>query len=511
MPTLRERAAGRLFGDVIERQIGDAVEKVRQETERQIGEAVAKARAELAAVTVRVDDSPGWDSHTAGPADRPWSEQAKELDDVLEAWRKSFLIRRLVTLTRNYVVGGGITISSKRPEVDEFVQAFWTEPRNKMVSRLGPMCDELARAGEIFPVLFTNRVSGMSYVRFPATARQIQEIQTAKKDYERELRYGQIQQFSAEPKWWMGVGSRSAFYRYRGGRDGYMRPLMLHFSINKPLGATRGEGDYGTVLPWAKRYAGWLADRVRLNKRRTRQQMLDVEVPEDQVEAKKKDYLGQNPLEHGVYVHGPGIKVTAHRLNIEADDAKDDGRALRLAVATGGNVGLHYLSEGAGVNFATAKEMGEPTARFYTDRQNEVRRILVDLVAVAFWRQQVVLEHPVDERRVADLMLVTSVTEVARADNQALATAAREIAVAMATAAARGWIDDATALRLILKFAGEALSEDEIKKILIRAKQVARDSDVEDLVVLRSALDGKRIEEILSRVKQIASNGDSEE
>jgi hypothetical protein len=34
-----------------------------------------------------------------------------------------------------------------------------------MALRTLALCDELTRAGEVFPVLFTNRVDGMSYVR----------------------------------------------------------------------------------------------------------------------------------------------------------------------------------------------------------------------------------------------------------------------------------------------------------------------------------------------------------
>lgn len=44
-----------------------------------------------------------------GPSDRPYSERQDSLADALEAWRVNPLARRIVALTTDYVVGGGIT------------------------------------------------------------------------------------------------------------------------------------------------------------------------------------------------------------------------------------------------------------------------------------------------------------------------------------------------------------------------------------------------------------------
>ena len=135
---------------------------------------------------------------------------------------------------------------------------------------------------------------------------------------------------------------------------------------------------------------------------------------------------------------------------------------------------MHYFGEGEGTNFATAKEMGEPTARFYTERQQEIIWSLLDLIEVAFSRFALVQGFTPP----ADLQLETHVTEVARADNAGLASAAQSIAQAFTVAAAHGWIDDETALTLILKFAGENLPVETISAILERARaQMATKTD----------------------------------
>jgi hypothetical protein len=238
---------------------------------------------------------------------------------------------------------------------------------------------------------------------------------------------------------------------------------MLHYTVNKPIGATRGESDLGPCLPWARRYSEWLADRVRLNRQRTRAGVLDIEIADDSVVEQKREQLHRtNPITAGIYVHGPGEQVQMHNLEINADEAKDDGLALRLAVATGSSAALHYLGEGGAVNYATAKEMGEPTARFFAERQAEFCAILVDLVSVAYRRKAALGLAP----EVDDLQVHTTVPEVARADNLSLGQAAHEITDALDTMLQQGLVDRETAIRLAFKFAGEALTDQQIQDIL---------------------------------------------
>ena len=60
----------------------------------------------------------------------------------------------------------------------------------------------------------------------------------------------------------------------------------------------------------------------------------------------------------------------------------------------------------------------------------------------------------------------TLVTETARADNLALSEAARHIVQALSQMRTQGWIDDATAIQLAFKFAGEPIPQEEIERIL---------------------------------------------
>ena len=462
--TIRDRLVTLLLGQPLE----DLVQAELAEAQR------------LASVSVRVDDSPGWESLSgSGPNDRPWADKYSDLEQTLQAWQKNFFVRRLVTLTRSYTVAAGISFASDNPDVQSFLDTFWNHKQNLLDRRLGPICDEFTRSGEIFPILFTNKVDGISYLRFvPASC--IRTIETDPDDYETELRYAQTRQTSAEPKWWIGPGHPDAFSartfeppspkpghsgREKGWGEGGPPPLMLHFAVNRPIGATRGESDLTPVLPWAKRYSEWLKDRVRLNRIRTRQAILHLKIADPAlVEEKRRQLRSDNPIEKGIYVSGPDEELIAHALRIGSGDAEDDGRALRLACATAGNVGLHYLGEGDTVNYATAKEMGEPTTRFYAERQDDLVFALSGIITAAYHRFCVVTgrEFPGHDQ----LALLTTTMEVARQDNQSLATAAKDVVQALAQMKAHGWIDDTTAASIAFKFAGEPLDHQQIEDIL---------------------------------------------
>jgi hypothetical protein len=120
--------------------------------------------------------------------------------------------------------------------------------------------------------------------------------------------------------------------------------------------------------------------------------------------------------------------------------------------------------------------MGEPTARFFAERQTEFCAMLVDLVAVAYRRKVALdLAPPLE-----DLQLYTNVPEVARADNLSLAQAAHEITDALLTMLQHGLVDQETAARLAFKFAGETLTDQEIADILAHAPDPSAVKDAGD-------------------------------
>ncbi len=263
MMTILERAVRFVFGGVIDAAVSASTKDADLRMVGMVTE-IHALEVQLASISaeVREGDSVGWAGLNDRPGDRDYAERYVDLLDVRVAWRKNFFVRRIVNLIHSYVIGAGITITSDNPEVESFTKAFWEHRKNHMKTRLTPICDQLTRDGEVYPVLFTNKQDGMSYIRFK-TAVQIRDIETLKNDWgEERVYYEGIVGMDDGKRWYSPTNPRVL----RKSRSGSLAPVMLHWAVNRPLDALHGEGDLTPVLPWARRYDGWLKDRVRLNR-----------------------------------------------------------------------------------------------------------------------------------------------------------------------------------------------------------------------------------------------------
>lgn len=349
----RERLAERLFGDLIRSRVQQAVKVVDDRWWAQLGGAAAGE-------------------------DRAWHDVQGNLSDALAAWRSNPLAFRIVSLTTDFVVGEGLVVRSRLPWAQEFLDRFWGHRQNRIPLRLHRWCDELTRAGELFLILSTNPADGMSYVRELPAAR-IDRIEAAGDDLERELRFHELTG-SLDGRWWPGPGAPEALA---------VPQLMLHYCVNRPVGALRGQGDLVPILPWLKRYKEWLEDRVRINRYKGAflWQVTIKEPGAGVLERKRAQYMRQ-PAPGSVIVTDHTEEWRAVQPAIEAADASPDGRAMRLMVAAGAGIPLHFLAEGESANRATAREMGTPTYRHYAHRRLEFSAMLVDLCSWALRRAQ---------------------------------------------------------------------------------------------------------------------------
>lgn len=417
------------------------------------------ARRALLGVSATVDDSPGWQSLSATQLDTPWGELQQQFTDALEAWRKNPMARRIVGLTTSYVVGSGITLGSNYVPLQRFIQRFTAHPMNDLALRMPDWCDELTRAGELFPVL-NRAVDGMSYIRM-VPASEIDAIFWLPGDYESETGYHRIDYTNPAGSTWPGIHAPNADTASQ---------LMLHYAVNRPVGCTRGESDLSPILPWLKHYSRWLEDRVRLNWA-ARVWLWFVKVPANKVQEKRIQYA--NPPQPGsIVVHDEGEEWSMQTPSINARDVSADGRAMRYMIAAGAGLPLHMLSEAEGTNLATATAQMDTTARHYRARQQYFAHILSDLTLRAYHHWRNAQARPPKICTTQDLVI--SLPEIVRSDNSALATAGREIVGMLADL--RGQLFQAgipitpelnrRTVELAFRFAGEILDPDEINSIL---------------------------------------------
>ena len=242
--------------------------------------------------------------------------------------------------------------------------------------------------------------------------------------------------------------------------------MMLHYAVNRPVGALRGESDLAPILPWLRRYSRWLEDRVRLNAG-VRAFLWVVKAPA-RLRTELAERYRQPPEPGSVIIADEQETWTAVAPNLNANDAANDGRAIRWMIVAGGpGTSLLDLGEGEDSNLATGQVMTEMRRRFLRRRQAYLAWLLTDLVLVA-WRRYASGDRR--GRKVVSAADITAVLpDISVEDNQKLAQAAMQLATGLSTVAqlvGSGPAYRKMALRWFVKFAGEQITEGEIAQMI---------------------------------------------
>jgi hypothetical protein len=333
---------------------------------------------------------------------------------------------------------------------------------NNLELELPEWCDELSRSGELFLTLHTNAADGMSYVRaIPACS--IDKIEWADNDYKQELRYHEIGILGdLEGKWWHSPNAEST---------GIAQPVMLHYAVNRPVGAIRGIGDLDPILPWLRRYTRWLEDRVRLNAG-ARAFLWVVKVAKNLKSSIEEKY--RTPPEPGslIIAEKDAEEWTAVAPTLHAIDAAQDGKAIRWMIAAGGpGTTLGDLGEGESESLRAGKDSSELRHRFLLRRQRYLVYILSDLILHAYNRHRMVVRSHRKECTFADL--VSHAPDLSPEDNQKLAGAASALTTSLA--GQLQIVGDSEhfrrmALRLYTKFLEEELSDEDFEAMITQGQ-----------------------------------------
>lgn len=437
---------------------------------RSILQGVVSWLARLARVTVvpvgKANDGLTPFMRSGTELDKEWYVLLDEFKSAFDSWRKNPLARRLVGIVTAYVLGGDTILlrASSYAPLDKFIRDVVGHPENRFAMRQADWCDELTRAGELFPTLHFNSADGVVYLR-AVSASRIERVEWSENDYEAETTYHEVGDALSEGLVWYHP---RAVPDKDGLKEGVKpKPVMLHYAVNRPVGCTRGESDLAPILPWLKRYSRWLEDRVRVNAA-MRIFLWIVKVPGKMVEKKEEQYRKMPAAGSVMVVDRDNEEWEAVTPEIKAWDAAADGRAIRWMVVAGGpGLSLLDLGESETANLASAKVLGEQRRRFLRRRQAHFGYILADVVLQA-WNRAVALG--LRRGRPATLAQIeVGVPDIAPEDNVELAGAADQITDAMNKLAEM--VGDTPALRrvaarLVFKFAGEPVSEAEFEEIV---------------------------------------------
>jgi len=385
---------------------------------------------------------------------RRWNETERDrldynrldlLEDALDAWKDNPLARRIVELTSQYVVGGGIEITCTHEPTREFLKAWWNHRLNRMPVRVFEWCDELSRSGNLF-VLITTDPAGFTYVR-AVPAADIDLINHVENDIE------QPTEFITR----LDENAIVHTYHAYNEEDDPLASSMLQYAINRPVGAQWGESDLSPILRWLSRYANWLEDRARLNRYRTAFLYIvkGQYASETERAARQTDIATTAPTPGSILVTDQSEEWTVINPQLASDDANNDGLALKKMIAAGAGLPLHFLAEPESSTRTTAEAAGGPTFRRFQQRQEFFIWMLQDLLKIVLLRRSF-FDSAVDPK--AEIEIRPG--DISARDNVSLAMAGSNITNVMMSLYDRGLVDSQEVIRMVYAFTGQIVDPD---------------------------------------------------
>jgi len=293
-------------------------------------------------------------------------------DQAFEAWMSDPLAGHIINLTTWFVMGEGINFAVQDDRTKIVIDDFWYDPELRWDILQTSISDELQVFGEIFLRLFINPISGRIKAAL-IDPREIEDIAFSAEsgNPERYLRRYTRRVFRDTSL----TGYTGSFeYDEEEAEEIIPAEEIIHVSVNRLSSGSRGVSELYRVLPWLELYSQWLRDRVSLNRARASFAYLR-KVPGSPSQAKEvfeRDPITGHvkpPRAGSVLIVNEGEEWQVLHPSVGSDDAKEDGRALKLMIAAGSGIFEHYFGDPSTGNLATAKSMELPMLKKFEARQ----------------------------------------------------------------------------------------------------------------------------------------------
>lgn len=410
----------------------------------EINQAVNVAMA--AAVVNDNNFTVGSTTYDARHRDRLDYDRITLLGEVIKAYRLNPLARRLIKLPRLFALGARIEIECEKGKgnktTEQFIDRFWSHPINDIPSQLSEWFDERTMTGDLF-ILFSVDEAGMPLVR-ALPSENIQVIITAENDYRQELFY---KRSAIDEKPYTAYNPTNP---QAGG--------VKHYTINRPVGSVFGESDLFTVLGWLGRYNSWLENRATLNYWRSLfVWILTGKFANDAARKARENEIHSKPPGPGsILVKNDSETWETVAPKLDAADAENDGIAMKKHIAAGMGIPMHFLAEPESSTRTTAEAAGTPTFKTFEEYQASFYALLVDVIHTACKIYQVV-----DQRIRPEIKIDIHGPDISERDNAALGIAMSTTVVSAGELFDRHLIDSKEYMRLVYRFSGEVLDENQ--------------------------------------------------
>ena len=382
------------------------------------------------------------------------------------------LAKRLINLTKVFVVGEGLEAQAEDGQVKAWLDTFWDDPINRFDLELPEYVKELGIFGEQLYRTTENPIDGSLRLWYIDPSEIDQVIYGGAPDGEPGSDRAIAIPIEVVLKQKFGEASAPRLQVYRPDEDpsspNFGRPIgnCFYCAINKAKRSARGRSDIFAQADWLDAYEQLLFAGV------DRSQLLNSFIWDGELKGFTQEQIdewlqnhGKRPRSGSLRAHNENVVWKAEAPNLGSQDMTEMTRLFKNHILGTSGFPEHWFAEGGQTNLATAGEMGLPTIKTLKERQKFVKHMLVSICGVVIDRGVAHGSLPAGVNRAVNIRA----PELEVRDTTKLGAAVAQIAQALSLAIQEAWITKETAARvfanMVSQLGQDVDADEEIKKL----------------------------------------------
>lgn len=397
-------------------------------------------------------------------------------------WETNPMAGWLIDITTAFIMAEGLPYETEDDNIKEVLDGFWNDPINRMDLFFPKHISELHIFGELCMPAFTAEQTGRMHLGYIDPA-QIDAVITDPENVKMQIgiftkRYvgdvGGIH-IEVEPKQYKIILPEEAQYvlsptgkkLYNQFSDGE----CFYSSINNVTNSPRGRSSLLSTADWLDAYEQYLFDYA------DRWPLLNTFVWDLMVQGGddteiKKQMANFSKKSGSIFGHNEKVTAEAKAPDLKTMDAEKGARIFRNHILGRWGYPEHWYGGGGDVNRATASEMDMPAIKMLTQKQNQVKYIMQDILGYQI--RQAKKSGYLRSGDVNDFSIVTP--QMQAKDVSKFGATIQQVAASLVSAEMQQWIDKDTARKIFgtaIGFIGIEIDYEEVKAALEEQNAIA--------------------------------------
>jgi hypothetical protein len=352
------------------------------------------------------------------------------------------LAKRVIEITRDFVIGDGFTYTAENPDILELIDEFWNDPDNNLDIELDTNVLELEIFGELCLPVWVNSANGavkLGYID-PATILKVTKDKKNPK-INRTIKWKPIAATEERIMNIINIDKNIKSKSY-----GLLTGDCFFFAINKVSSATRGRSSLLTLCDWLDGHDQFLFARLE------RAFLLNTFIWDVTCEGMTKEELIEfvkgltMPKSGSIRVHNEKITWKAEVPKLEASDASEEARMFKQQILGGAGYPEHWFGETSRTTRATALETSLPTLKKLKSRQKTVKNFIKYIIN--FIIDQAIIHKRVGFNQDMDRSFKIIPSPIVSRDNKGLMESVGNFVDGLSKAVDRKWLNDKEAKRI---------------------------------------------------------------